>query len=488
MASSQRGWNPDVPPEPAAIPMASASIARFRDLLEPPEWEQFRRTMAEGASLLQKRRLWNINSTAHGGGVAEMLAWQIPYERDAGMDVRWLVFQGDPEFFAFTKRLHALLHGISADGSEISAAERACYEQTAAANAAALDRLIDAGDLVSVHDPQPAGLIPALVRRGCRVIWRCHIGVDAPNTLSKGAWDFLRPWIGSSHAYVFSRRAYVWDGLDASRVAIIPPAIDAFSPKNAEMRPETAAAVLQATGIVQAGGDSEPAFRARDGSPRKVERRAQLLPDAKLPVDAPFVLQVSRWDRLKDPVGVLKGFAMIVDAVGAGHLVLAGPGTSSVADDPEEKAVLREVEDAWRGLPARGQGRIHLVRLPMEDQDENAAIVNALQRRAEVVVQKSLREGFGLTVAEAMWKSRPVVASRVGGIQDQIENGKNGVLIDDPQDLAAFGTAVARLFSDRSVAERLGAAAKRRVQQEFLAPRLLMQHVQLARKLLRSAD
>jgi trehalose synthase len=479
-----------VPPEPAAIPVASASIAPFRDLLEPPEWERFRRTMAEGVSLLQKRRLWNINSTAHGGGVAEMLAWQIPYERNAGMDVRWLVIEGDPEFFAFTKRLHALLHGISADGSEISAAERDCYEQTAAANAAALDRLIDGGDLVIVHDPQPAGLIPALVRRGCRVIWRCHIGVDAPNTLSKGAWDFLRPWIGPAHAYVFSRRAYVWEGLDPSRVEVIPPAIDAFSPKNAEMAPPTAAAVLHAAGILQAGRDGEPAFRARDGSPKRVERRAQLLPDAELPVDAPVVVQVSRWDRLKDPVGVLEGFAMIVEAqaVGAGHLVLAGPGTSSVADDPEEKAVLRDVEDAWRGLPARAQGRIHLVRLPMDDQDENAAIVNALQRRAEVVVQKSLREGFGLTVAEAMWKSRPVVASRVGGIQDQIENGKNGVLVDDPQDLAAFGTAVAGLLSDRSVAERLGAAAKRRVQQEFLAPRLLMQHVQLARTLLRSAD
>lgn len=481
------GWNPVMPSEPTTIPIGSAPITRFRDLLEPAEWERFRQTMVEGAALLKNRRLWNINSTAHGGGVAEMLAWQIPYERDAGMDVRWLVIQGDPTFFAFTKRLHNMLHGISGDGSKISAAERSSYEQTSAANASALERQIAAGDVVIVHDPQPAGLIPALVQRGCRVIWRSHIGIDAQNALSKDAWVFLDSWIVPAHAYVFSRRTYVWDALDRSRVEIIPPAIDAFAPKNAEMAPETAAAILQSTGIVEASADGEPAFRARDGSLRRVERRARLFPESRLPSDAPVVAQVSRWDRLKDPVGVMKGFAPIAETVG-GHLVLAGPGASTVADDPEEAAVLREVEDSWRRLPAKAQGRIHLVRLPMEDLDENAAIVNALQRRAEVVAQKSLQEGFGLTVAEAMWKSRPVVASRVGGIQDQIENGKSGVLIDDPHDLATFGAAVARLLSDRRGAARLGAAAKRRVQQEFLAPRLLMQQVRLVQKLLRSSD
>jgi trehalose synthase len=197
-------------------------------------------------------------------------------------------------------------------------------------------------------------------------------------------------------------------------------------------------------------------------------------------------VQVSRWDRLKDPRGVMDGFAEFVAPRVDSHLILAGPGVSAVADDPEEPAVLREVQDRWQSLPPAVRERIHLARLPMADQDENAAIVNALQRRARVVVQKSVREGFGLTVAEAMWKSRPVVASRVGGIQDQIEDKTNGVLIDDPHDLAAFGAAVVELLEHQADAQRLGAAARTRVRRELLAHRLLKQQAQLLGRLLRS--
>jgi len=477
-----------MPPEPTVIPLGTSSIAPFRDLLEGPEWERFRRTMAEGAARLEHRRIWNINSTANGGGVAEMLAWQIPYERGVRMEVGWLVIGGDSRFFAFTKRLHALLHGVSADGSEISATERSCYEETSAANAKALDANIRAGDLVIVHDPQPAGLIPHLVGRGCRVIWRCHIGVDAPNALSKDAWRFLRPCIEPAAAFVFSRHAYAWEGLDAARIEIIAPAIDAFAPKNQDMPPATASAVLGATGILQTRPGSEPVFRARDGSSHRVQHATQLFPDSRLPAGVPLVVQVSRWDRLKDPVGVMNSFASIANPVVAGHLILAGPGISSVADDPEESAVFKEVEGGWQRLPATARERIHLARLPMGDPQENAAIVNALQRQAHVVVQKSLREGFGLTVAEAMWKARPVVATRVGGIQDQIEDGKSGVLVDDPEDLAGFADAVAKLLSDPAAADRLGAAARTRIRKQFLAPRLLMQHVELARKVLDSTN
>jgi trehalose synthase len=295
--------------------------------------------------------------------------------------------------------------------------------------------------------------------------------------------------VRAAHATVFSRPAYVWEGLDRTKVEIIHPAIDAFTPKNQEMDDDTVGAILRATGILLSDSDgSEPSFRRRDGIRGKVTGATDLFPNTRLRADARLVVQVSRWDRLKDPVGVMDGFASFVAPRAEGDLILAGPGASAVADDPEEPAVLREVQDRWQRLPTPVRDRIHLARLPMDDEDENAAVVNALQRRAQVVVQKSLREGFGLTVAEAMWKARPVVASRVGGIQDQIEDRVSGVLIDDPGDLAAFGGAIVELLGRENDAQRLGAAAKARVRREFLAPRLLIQQAQLMASTLRSAE
>ena len=473
-----------MPRELARVPARSASIEPLHTLLEDAAWDVFVRTMRDTATQLKNRTIWNINSTVRGGGVAEMLAWQIPYERGAGMDVRWLVIQGGTPFFTFTKRLHALLHGIAADGSMINDAERKEYAQTLAGNAEAVAREIQPRDIVILHDPQTAGLAPYFVRHGCRVIWRCHIGVDQPNEVAKGAWRFLLPHVAAAHATVFSRRAYVWEGLDQQRVDIIPPAIDAFAPKNEELNGETVAAVLRITGILADGAAGQP--RLKVGA-IAVERTTDLFPAARLPEDARLTVQVSRWDRLKDPLGVMEGFAQFVAPRVDSHLILAGPGASTVADDPEEAGVLREVEDRWHHLPPAARDRVHLARLPMDDPQENAIIVNALQRRAQVVVQKSLGEGFGLTVAEAMWKVRPVVASRVGGIQDQIEHDKSGLLIDDPHDLDGFGAAVVSLISDPAVADRLGAEAKRRVQRQFLAPRLLMQQANLIGRLLQSA-
>ena len=474
-----------MPPDVTQVPLGSASIEPLHALLENAAWDAFIRTMRETAAQLKNRAIWNINSTAHGGGVAEMLAWQIPYERGVGMDVRWLVIQGGTPFFTFTKRLHALLHGVAADGSMINDAERTEYEQTLSRNAEALAREVRPGDVVLLHDPQTAALAPYFVRYGCRVIWRCHIGVDQPNEVVKGAWRFLLPHVAAAHATVFSRRAYVWEGLDQQRVEIIPPAIDAFAPKNQELDGQTVAAILRTTGILADGAAGQAPLKVGAGS---VERTTDLFPGTRLPEDARLTVQVSRWDRLKDPLGVMEGFAQFVAPRIDSHLILAGPGASTVADDPEESGVLREVEDGWHHLPPAARDRVHLARLPMDDPQENALIVNALQRRAQVVVQKSLGEGFGLTVAEAMWKGRPVVASRVGGIQDQIEHGKSGLLIDDPHDLGAFGAAVAGLFSDTGAADRLGTEAKRRVQRQFLAPRQLLQQAGLIGRLLQSAQ
>jgi trehalose synthase len=204
-----------------------------------------------------------------------------------------------------------------------------------------------------------------------------------------------------------------------------------------------------------------------------------MIEEHALRLDTPLVTQVSRWDRLKDPVGVLAGFAEHVHLEYEDpHLVLAGPDVSAVADDPEGAEVLAEVEAVWHTLPRAVRRRVHLALLPMDDADENAAIVNALQRRADVVVQKSLAEGFGLTVAEGMWKGRPVVASRVGGIQDQIEDGVTGLLVE-PTDLAAFGERVSGLLADPHAAERMGEAAQTRVRDLFLGPRHLGEYVDL---------
>ena len=189
-------------------------------------------------------------------------------------------------------------------------------------------------------------------------------------------------------------------------------------------------------------------------------------------------MQVSRWDELKDPLGVIRGFA---EHVPEAHLVYAGPAVAAVTDDPEGEQVLRNAQRLRDELPEQARRRLHLACLPMDDPEENAIIVNALQRHARVVVQKSLAEGFGLTVAEAMWKARPVVASRIGGIQDQIEDGTSGVLLDDPHDLAAFGDAVARLLADPDRAERMGDAARERVRNGFLSSRSLLDYLGVVR-------
>jgi trehalose synthase len=202
-----------------------------------------------------------------------------------------------------------------------------------------------------------------------------------------------------------------------------------------------------------------------------------------LPDRRPILLQVSRWDRLKDPIGVLRAFADHVVNRSDAHVVLAGPARDGVGDDPEADEVLGEVLAARHDLPGSTRSRAHVVTLPMEDPEENGAIVNALQRRADVVVQKSLAEGFGLTVAEAMWKSRPVIASAVGGIRDQIEDGRSGVLLDDPTDLARFGHTVVSLLDDARGRERIRRAAHDRVRDEFLVGRELLQHLELIDRL-----
>jgi len=285
--------------------------------------------------------------------------------------------------------------------------------------------------------------------------------------------------VSEAAAYVFSRPSYVWDGLDPARVAVIPPSIDIFSPKNQPMAFSAVAAVLGVMGLGEGALGGRPVYEREDGSPARVDRRASLVEEESLDLVQPTMLQVSRWDRLKDHAGVMEAFdCCIAPRAPDVHLVLAGPDTEGVADDPEGAEVYESLRAGWEELDPRVRRRVHLASLPMADAAENAAMVNALQRRADVVVQKSLAEGFGLTVSEAMWKGRPVVAGAVGGINDQVVDEDTGLLVD-PTDLEAFGAAVARLFGDPGAATRMGDRAQIRVREHFLGPRHLAQYVEL---------
>ena len=284
-------------------------------------------------------------------------------------------------------------------------------------------------------------------------------------------------------AYVFSRAAFAWEGLRPELIVVIQPSIDAFSPKNAAQTDRQSLNILARAGLIAHRGPGHPTFTHSDGSPGRIDRRARVLEVTPPSATDRIVAQVSRWDRLKDPLGVMRAFVEHVAPHADCHLVLAGPATDPVADDPEGAGVLAAVGEAWHGLGDDARRRVHAASLPMADVEENAAIVNALQHHATVVVQKSLAEGFGLTVAEAMWKQRPVVASRIGGIQDQIVDGESGLLISDPHDLRALGSAIVGLLADPDTAARIGRAARLRVRDRFLGPRQLRAYLELIERL-----
>jgi trehalose synthase len=468
------------------VPIAPLPPERFRELLGE-RYREIEEGIARAGELFAGRAVWHVNSTARGGGVAELLQSLLAYARGAGVDARWVVIGGDPEFFKVTKRIHNRLHGSAGDGGELGDAERRVYESTLARNGEALAAVVHPGDIVFLHDPQTAGLVEAVRDAVAAVVWRCHVGVDQPNDLTREAWGFLSGYVEPADAYVFSRKEFIWSELDREKTWVVPPSIDAFSPKNQELGERQVNTILTVTGLADGGKRRDATFAREDGSPARVDRAASIYQDGKVPADAPLITQVSRWDRLKDPLGVLRAFAGHLGD-GDAHLLLAAPAVDAVTDDPEGAEVMAEVAAEWRRLPDPMRERVHLAGLPMQDVEENAAMVNAIQRRSTIVVQKSIAEGFGLTVAEAMWKARPVVASRLGGIQDQIVDGESGVLLDDPLDLDAAGAAFRRLLDDPDGAARLGAAARLRVKESFLGTRSLTQYLGLLAQLLGHGD
>jgi trehalose synthase len=442
------------------VEIEPAPLERFRPLVGE-RFGEIERAAAGARETFADRRIWHVNSTSQGGGVAEMLRALLPYARGAGVDVRWAVVGESDGFFDLTKRIHNRLHGDPGDGRELDRAASEIYARASERSGEELSRLVAPGDVIYLHDPQPAGLVPAMKEAGLTVVWRCHIGVDEPNDVAREAWDFLRPYVEPADAYVFSRRAYLWEGLEEQKTWIMPPVIDPFSPKNEDLDDDRIEAILAA-----------------------VEEEAAILQEEPVPADASVVTQVSRWDRLKDPEGLLEIIARHLEDPSI-HLCLVGPATEGVHDDPEGAQVYEQVVARWRGLDDEHRRRAHLISLPMDDLARNASMVNALQRRSDLIVQKSLAEGFGLTVAEAMWKAKPVVASRVGGIQDQVVDGRTGILVSDPRDLRGFAQAIESLAADPDRAAEMGNSGREHVRESYLAIDRLREYVELLTALVR---
>ncbi|MFH1725993.1 MAG: glycosyltransferase [Elusimicrobiota bacterium] len=455
-------------------------LMRFKDVLDHEAWDELIGAFRDTGKVFGRRTIWNINSTGTGGGVVEILQAILPYLRGAGVDARWLVITAKKPFFHVTKRLHNMMQGEPGDGGELGPEERGTYDDTMDFNARMLAAVVQPGDLVVLHDPQTAGLAAFMKKRGAKVIWRCHIGTDKPNEFSRRGWEFLLPYVTSADAYIFSCLDFVPAGIDRSRVDVVMPSIDVFSSKNQHLDPAVVRGILHHTGLVSGKlpKGSFPIFRRLDDTPSRVDRQADIVREGPPPdFEEPLIVQVSRWDRLKDPKGVLAGFAEHAAGRCDAHLLLAAPDASSILDDPEAAQALGETLRLLKRLPVKVRKRVHLASLPMADLEENAAIVNAIQRHGTVLVQKSLKEGFGLTIAEAMWKARPVVATAVGGVKRQVQNWVDGILLDDPTDLDAFGGALVRLLEDEGLAERLGRKAKQRAQRSFLNDRHMVHYM-----------
>ena len=455
------------------VPLGSQPFARIHAELAPGAWEPLELACEHARALLGRRALWSISSTARGGGVAEMQRTLLPYWRDAGLDARWLVLTATPAFFRLTKRLHNLLHGSPVRRPGLRDHELfARFGRAAGAQAAGL---VSPGDVVLLHDPQTAALVTPLKRAGAVVVWRCHVGADRLTEQVETAWSFLLPYIEQADGFIFTRRAYVPPALDPERVGLLTPAIDPCSEKNRTLAPGVARAILARSGLMRAPGQLAAA---------PIQRRCSVLRDAPPPLLGAdrLVVALGRWDRLKDPVGIIHAFARHVRDQEA-FLVVAGPATGAIEDDPEGGQVLSETRAAWRRLPAAGRRRIQLATLPMADLAENALIVNALQREAAVIVKKSLQEGFGLGVTEGMWKAKPVVATRVGGHGDQIEHRRTGLLVDDPTDLPAFAAAIDEFLADPTLALELGGAGREQVRARYLADRHFVNSIDVLRRL-----
>jgi trehalose synthase len=410
------------------VPLLDKRLADYADLCEPEALERIH----ELAAPLQGARVLHVNATAYGGGVAELLATHVALLRDLGIEADWQVLHGSDDFFAITKSVHNALQGADVDWSETK--ERA-YLECVLDNALRLD---EGWDFVVCHDPQPAALRHLAKGRQIdgprtRWVWRCHIDLTDANPT---VWEFYRPFVEQYDASVWTMREFVPASLEMDRVVVAPPCIDPIAVKNLDLPPVLVREICR---------------------------------NYSIDAERPIVCQVSRFDPWKDPLGVIEAFRIVQREIPDAQLVLAG---SMATDDPEGFHYWELAHEASGNDPT-----IHLL---SNIQQVGSVEINAFQRAADVVVQKSLREGFGLTVSEGLWKRRPVVGGRAGGITLQIEDGVHGYLVDDV-DTCARRTI--ELLEDPALATRLGEAGHEHVRRNFLSTRELEDWLRLLNEL-----
>jgi trehalose synthase len=375
------------------------------------------------ASPLAGARVVHVNSTRVGGGVAEILTKLVPLMQELGIETRWEVITGESDFFECTKGMHNALQG---NRIPLGESLLRVYEETNSRNAETLRPILKDADFVFIHDPQPAALLRDYPDRKGKWVWRCHIDASHPY---RPVWKYIHQFVSPYDASIFSLAAFAQE-LPHPQY-LIPPSIDPLSEKNAE---------LDSTAI------------------QDTARKYRIDPQR------PVVVQVSRFDRFKDPVGVIQAYKLAKQFVPALQLVLAGGGA---ADDPEGEAVLNEVQASARGDPD-----IHVLLLPPDAHRE----INALQRVAEIILQKSIREGFGLTVTEAMWKGRPVIGGDVGGIRLQVINHHTGFLVNTPEGAAL---RIRYLLHQPELIDEMGRKARLFVRDNFLITRHLREYLTL---------
>ena len=367
-------------------------------------------------------RVVHVNSTREGGGVAEILEWMVPNMRDVGIDASWEVIRGTSRFFEITKNIHNALQGRPVD---VPKKDWRIYQDVNEENAERLRPLLEEADAVIIHDPQPAYLLKLCPGRRGKWVWRAHIDISRP---FRPVWKVLRTFVAGYDASIFSMAEFAMP-LPHPQF-LVPPSIDPLSEKNRELELS-----------VQDG------VRAEFGIDR----------------ERPLLVQISRFDRFKDPIGVIRAY-QLVRKVAPVQLVLAGGGAS---DDPEGKEVLDDVMEAAEGDPD-----IHVLLLP----SNSHRTINALQRLADIVVQKSTREGFGLTVTEGLWKGKPVIGGDVGGIRLQVTDHHTGFLVNTFEGAAH---RIRYLLQHRKQAMQMGSTAREFVRENFLLTRHLRDYLTL---------
>jgi trehalose synthase len=426
-----------------------------------------------------------VNSTANGGGVAEMLPKLVGLLRELGVQTEWAVVSPKARgFFTLTKRIHNLIHDFGRPG--FTSQDAALYARISREAACELGKRIASQDILVVHDPQPLGAGACLKRRiGVKTIWRCHIGLNCHTQATESAWAFLRPHAELYDHAVFSAPEYVPAFL-AGKSTIISPAIDPLSAKNRNLPGSEFMDVLRRAGLIQNGhhptATSPWRRQAMRLQPNGTFAKAGSGADLGL-LFRPVIAQISRWDRLKGWEHLLEGFLRLKHRYRADGgrrrsprqrrldslmLLLVGPDPAAVQDDPEGMGVLEDLCRAYQDLSPQDRQSVALLTLPMEVRKQNHLMVNAIQRSASVVVQNSIQEGFGLTATEAMWKTVPVLGTSACGLRQQIRPGIDGRLTGNPQDPAEIAQNLEEMLARPANLARWGRNAQRHVHDRFL--------------------